>query len=60
MNFRVVNGGALFMMLMIFFGQPELIDKVFGNAIGIVIAIVGAILYATGFFWMRSMMKVSV
>ena len=48
------------MILMIFFGQPELIDKVFGNAIGIVIAIVGAVLYATGFFWMRSMMKVSV
>jgi tight adherence protein B len=60
MNFRVVNGGAVLMVLMIFFGQPELIDKVFGSAIGIVIALAGLILYACGFFWMRSMMKVTV
>lgn len=60
MNFRVVNGGALFMILMIFLGQPELIDKVFGSLTGIAIIVVGFVLYATGFFWMRSMMKVSV
>lgn len=60
MNFRVVNGGAALMVLMIFFGQPELIDKVFGSVIGIAIALAGAILYAAGFFWMRAMMKVSV
>ena len=28
--------------------------------IGIVIALAGLILYACGFFWMRSMMKVTV
>lgn len=60
MNFRVINGGALFMVILIFFGQPELIDKVLGSLIGIVILTVGLILYAIGFFWMRSMMKVSV
>ena len=60
MNFRVINGGALLMVLMIFFAQPELIDKVLGSAIGIVIALAGVMLYACGFFWMRSMMKVSV
>lgn len=60
MNFRVVNGGAVFMILLIFLGQPELIDKVFGSLVGIAIVIAGAIMYAAGFFWMRSMMKVSV
>ncbi|MBB6487054.1 type II secretion system F family protein [Rhizobium lusitanum] len=60
MNFRVVNGGALMMVLMIFFAQPELIDKVLGSGIGIVIAFAGVILYVCGFLWMRSMMKVSV
>ena len=60
MNFRVVNGGAALMVLMIFFGQPELIQKVFGSLVGIAIALVGVILYAMGFFWMRAMMKVSV
>ncbi|CDZ56627.1 type II secretion system F family protein [Neorhizobium galegae] len=60
MNFRVINGGAIFMVLMIFLGQPELIDKVFGSITGILIVIVAVILYSAGFFWMRSMMKVSV
>ncbi|MEP9374722.1 type II secretion system F family protein [Mesorhizobium sp. KR1-2] len=60
MNFRVVNGGAALMVLMIFFGQPELIEKVFSSVIGIAIALAGVVLYAIGFFWMRSMMKVSV
>jgi tight adherence protein B len=60
MNFRVINGGALFMVILIFLGQPELIDKVFGSMIGIAVFAAGLLLYATGFFWMRAMMKVSV
>lgn len=60
MNFLVVNGGAAFMLLMIFLGQPELIDKVFSSVIGIVVFAVGVLLYAIGFFWMRAMMRISV
>ncbi|WP_244635532.1 type II secretion system F family protein [Chthonobacter albigriseus] len=60
MNFLVVNGGAAFMLLMIFLGQPELIDKVFSSIIGIVVFAIGVVLYAIGFFWMRAMMRISV
>ncbi|WP_181708497.1 type II secretion system F family protein [Chthonobacter rhizosphaerae] len=60
MNFTVVNGGAVFMLVMIFLGQPELIDKVFSSMIGIIVFIIGLVLYAIGFFWMRSMMRISV
>jgi tight adherence protein B len=59
-NFRVINGGAAFMVGSIFFSQPQLLRQLTDSALGLIVLGVAAALWVGGYVWMRSLVRVDI
>ena len=59
-NFRIINGGAAFMVVSIFLSQPQLLRQLTDTALGLVVLSVAAAFWAGGYAWMRSLVRLDI
>jgi len=56
----VMSGVPVFLGIMMYFFEPELIQELFRNPVGIKMLWGSGILYVIGFFWIRQVIKIEV